>query len=292
LQFLFLNLFPISERKYLRSQPNEKIDKYWEKIGLLLSATIAVFALLPLILPPPAVFIDLDPFVCTFYRLIPIDVVCCNNNICVVLGNVFIVIFRLISSFVCVMEAAQFCSIIVSFIAFMLELLARCLDDLQHIPSGSMSEFVTNYQALQLVNQFTNQPISPTIALMMGIGFVMFVVSNIATIRFFQKIPIHVYWLAPTISVICAFLVLFLLPLVVDVHRQSSKMLRNRMKVVQTCRCVRVWKKVRVLQIKSLRPIVYSCGSIVKLGPGVERMYFYGIVLRTLDGLLLPIFTN
>ncbi|CAL8135265.1 unnamed protein product [Orchesella dallaii] len=48
------------------------------------------------------------------------------------------------------------------------------------------------------------------------------------------------------------------------------------------------WKRRWIRQqFRALRPVTFHCGSLMALEVGVDRMYFAGIFLRTVDGLLL-----
>ncbi|CAL8098197.1 unnamed protein product [Orchesella dallaii] len=160
------------------------------------------------------------------------------------------------------------------------------------IESEAGCHFFKHYSALSLATQIVDQTFSILVLILMGVGFGIFVVCNIASVRGFYRLPIIVYWFAPTVSLLCAFFVFSFLPLAIECHRQSRKLLERRMQMIilRYQKYPRKQRKVLLLQMKSLGPIVFSCGTITKLESGVDRAYFYGIFLRTLDGLLLPIF--
>ncbi|CAL8085566.1 unnamed protein product [Orchesella dallaii] len=283
------------EERYFSTTINLNLDKYWEAVSEILCISVAILAIIPMILPGLGIYAELDPFFCTFYKLVPTHIICGDDKVCTYFTNFIILFARIIVVIICVSESCRFCAFYLSFIGFKFELTSKTLGVISNIPLtvsqelNIYSDFFKYYNALRLVDQSANEAISQLLAFLLGCGFVVFLICNMITLKCFHTMPIHVYWLAPTVSLICLFLMFFLIPLIININRESIKLGERRRKMLAFSKCWGARRKLMQLRMKCFYPISFKCGNI-KMETGLDRMYFYGIFLRTLDCLLLPIF--
>ncbi|CAL8135275.1 unnamed protein product [Orchesella dallaii] len=190
-----------------------------------------------------------------------------------------------------VFECCRFNAIYFPTFFYLLELQTRCLDALKSLPlnKGLDVKFFKWYNALRIAEQSYKGPMSSMIGILMANGFVIFTVCNVVTIKGFHILPLEVYWFAPTVSILCAFFVYFLLPLAIESHKRSQQLIWTRasMTYMNTVGAEARKRKWIRKQFRALRPVTFHCGSMMALEVGVDREYFAGIFFRTVDGIML-----
>ncbi|CAL8135277.1 unnamed protein product [Orchesella dallaii] len=171
----------------------------------------------------------------------------------------------------------------------MFELQTQYLAALQRLPLGVRLDviFFKWYNAFRVADQSYKGPISSMIGILMGNGFLIFAVCNVVTIKGFHILPLEVYWFAPTVSLLCAFFVYFLLPLAIESNKRSQQLIWTRASMTYMDTVGSRKRKWIQKQLRALRPVTFHCGSMMALEVGVDREYFAGIFFRTVDGILL-----
>ncbi|CAL8135273.1 unnamed protein product [Orchesella dallaii] len=256
--------------------PNYHLDVYWKWISEGLKLTVVTFFGIMFTFPIAIIAMHVDPFIFTFPLLFP-DVS---------VHRLILLRFTVIQ--IWVFECCRFNAIYFPTFFYMLELQTRCLDALKSLPlnKGLDVKFFKWYSALRIADQSYKGPMSSMIGILMANGFVIFTVCNVVTIKGFHILPLEVYWFAPTVSVLCAFFIYFLLPIAIESHKRSQQLIWARasayMGTVGPLERKLIRKKSR-----ALRPVTFHCGPLMALEIGVDREYFAGIFLRTVDGLLL-----
>ncbi len=204
-------------------------------------------------------------------------------------------IFRVMCAIICVAEACRFFAILFCMLIYTLELVVRCIEVISNVHLKRKSvcnsqSFSKWYSALQIAHKVLYPSLCSLFALILGDGFIIILFCNIATIRAYAILPIEVYWLMPTVSILFSFFVAFALPFAVRVYKASEKMVLSR-KVELSYHWHLVTAAKRKLEKRetaSMRPILISCGGFFDLEKGAESTYFNLIFARTVDGLLIP----
>jgi len=119
---------------------------------------------------------------------------------------------RFVASTVCGTTACRFYSFMLTLFVTFEELQLRYLEFLYHLPIDLVTDelFFKWYSSFQVAERIYKWVASSLIFLLMGEGFLIFVVCNITTIKGYYVLPIEMYWLAPIIVPGCQLFVLFL----------------------------------------------------------------------------------
>ncbi|CAL8135241.1 unnamed protein product [Orchesella dallaii] len=272
------------------SGKNKQMEKYWKIMSTGLKATILMFAGTTLTLTTVLIMFHIDQFSAILRVLFPINSVCSNDSECAKIYNIFMLVYGFILGNICVSTACRFFAIYFSMLVYICELQLRYLDTLNRLPLGVAMDlkFFKWYSALRIANQVYEGPLSWMVAILIGDGFIIFVVCNVATIKGYYIFPIEVYWLAPAVSLICAFFAKFLLPVAIESDMVSRKLIWKRASYFDQGGNAPLKKKIVRAKYRAVRALTFKCGSLMRLEFGVDRMFFAGIFDRTMDILLMP----
>ncbi|CAL8130282.1 unnamed protein product [Orchesella dallaii] len=241
-----------------RTQPWYDLENRWKWIAFLLKVLVMSYAIIPaallttmIIAPEPV-----DPFFYTVPLILPTGPACRAILSCTSSGG------SIVSS-------------------------SRCLDTLKLIPVRRELnwKFVKWFKALRIANENFNGQISIIFAIFAADGFLIFVVCNVVTINRYN-ISIEVYWIAPTISAICAFITYGFIPILFETNRKSKLLLWIRSIETEMQGTGRNKKGTRQ-EFRCLRPIAFQCGPFMAVECGFDQMLFSGILERTFDAFLL-----
>ncbi|CAL8135249.1 unnamed protein product [Orchesella dallaii] len=239
----------------------------------------------------PFVFIcmsvPLDPFYVTFPWLVPISSTCLSSSLCKFTYDFTIWVVRFVVSLITTTVTRCFAMLSTTF-TYMFEIKSRCLDTFQRLSFGIEMDLkmLKWYQALQIANVGFKNQYSWIFAICMGDGFVTCVVCNVVSIKRFD-LPIAVYWLAPAVSVMCGFFMFVFLPVAIESGVKSQKFIRDRSNHIPLNNDGVYHKTLVRRRLKALRPVPFYCGSIMPFEFGMDRMFFVGVFLRTIDAFLL-----
>ncbi len=273
-------------------------DSLWKLMSTSLQQLTVVFAIIPAILAPGAVYANVDPFLQITLKLCP--------DLLYALPNVkWITIFiRVALSVICYMEACRFFAVYFPTLLLIIEYRLKCLH-MVYMCTTPLSQdpiygltFFKWYQITQVVDNISKSAWCTILATLMGCGFSIFVICNVATLSCYGIIPLEVFWLMPTVSVACAVLNYFMFPLLIEVRTNSENMLNERRHKIYLYSyriteglngfCIKgFWnRKFYWRKLKCLRPMEFACGPFFKM-TNIKAQYFYDVFLRSVDGIML-----
>ncbi len=239
----------------------------------------------------PSIFLKLDPFAYTFPKFFSTNYLKKSIHL-----QILLIVMRSIASLICSVETSRFYSIIFPLGSYWLELHQTTLEILNQIPQGKRNDifFLKWYASFQINLQMMKKPIDLIFGLLMTTGFSVFVVFNIGTIRGYGSLPLIVYWVLPTISLLSIFFAMMMLPLFIELHEQSFHIIIRRIKECQLifAKDKATSKEIRciVKRYDSIKPFGLSCASLFPLRKGSDVDFFYLAICRSVDGMLLPFF--
>lgn len=260
--------------------------------------TVITLAIIPFFLWPLELWVNLDPFLYTFSKIISTSQVCgsTSNLFCNFIVQLIIFLLRAICVFICDFEASRFFAVLFCMLIYIIELVVGCLEILNQTQVArdlyyNNLSFSKEYMALQITHKTLYKYVCSLFVLIMGDGFLIILCCNLATIRAYDLLPIQVYWLMPVVSIMFSFIIAFVLHFAVKVHESSTRMIYARKIMLGNNRCLvnAAMRKLDRSEIVATRPIAFSCGKLYDLKRGAESTYFYFIFLKTMDGLLLQI---
>lgn len=192
-------------------------------------------------------------------------------------------------------ENCRFIAIFFVLFLYWLELQQRCLKILKILARSKSShklEIFKLYTAWRLAH--LHECFSVFVSILMSIGFAIFVVCNIVTLRCFKVMPSwKIYIHFPIVSMITGFFVKILLTFITRIYIDSRNIIDLEMEKcllatkATTSYRLRWWYNLGYRFWKSACPVIYSCGHFFKLKQGLELLYLNLVMIRTLDGLLL-----
>lgn len=257
-------------------------ELFWQLVYLFQKLLFIIFFVLPFILTPLIIFVEMDPFYFTMPKIFNFF----RNDFASVSGW-FTFALRMFLGFVCVAESCRFLVVYLFIVlVYYEETIIRIIELLKGIPLQRKKQdlFITLYLALNLAHQSMLEPVNTLIGNLMGIGFLIFVTCNVAAIKAFGLVPLQVYWLLPLVSIIVGFTIYILLPLIIVIHVQSDRLIKKRTRIsIATSAFSRHERRLTKRRFVAIRPLVYSCGSFYTLEYGMEATFFYCAIYRTAD---------
>ncbi|CAL8135263.1 unnamed protein product [Orchesella dallaii] len=272
------------------SNVNPIIENYWKWVSIGVTLAVVQLAIIPcqtLVFFPLLEF-PLDPFFVTIPLIVPASKNCVNTYSCRLVYDMLIWCSRYLISMVSTTTCCRFSAMLLATFAYMFEIQSRYLDTLNRLPFGNCvnMKFFKWYSSLQIANQRYQEPVSWILSIMLSDGFVVIVLCNVVSLKGYG-LPIEVYILAPTVSVFAIFFIMVFLSVAIQSEVISKKLIWKRsthMGYVEGGSCE---FKLRRKLFKSMRPVSYRCGSFMNMESGMDRTFFLGICLRTVDIFLL-----
>ncbi len=273
---------------------------FWETISRLMQFLTIIFAFIPFLLVPAAIYSTVDPFVLTVPLFFPINVLSMPTV------KWFIISIRLYLATVCAMEACRFYGIFFPAILQLLEYQLRCI----HMSFIHTFPFVQTplygltffkwYNMCRVANRISVDTWCSLLAILQGVGFFIFVTCNIASFKLYGIMPLQIYWLMPLVSFACAIIHYYFLPLIIHVRIDSEQNLSVRKhQLYLYCYQPSSGNNIGGFALKgffdrkfyfkkliSFRPMGFSCGPFFEIS-NIKSQYFYDIFLRSVDGILL-----
>ncbi|CAL8135247.1 unnamed protein product [Orchesella dallaii] len=269
---------------------NVYLDNYWKWIALGQAFVNVIFAFISLAMPFVFIFmpVPLDPFYVTFPLIVPISSSCKTSSLCKLTYDCSIWVVRFAVSVISTTTVCRFYAMILTTSTYILEIKSRYLDTLQRLPFGIAMDLkiLKWYQALQIANAGLKKQYSWIFAIMMGDGFIVCVVCNVVSVKRFG-LPIELYWLAPTVSLMGGFFMFVFLPVAIESGVKSKKFIWDRSNHITLNKHGLYHRTLVRRRLKALRPVPFYCGSIMPFEFGMDRMFFVGVFLRTIDVFLL-----
>lgn len=283
---LFDKLYPSSAKEF-------ESDKKWTMISELLKGIIATFCGIPFILTPGTLLQDMDPFIYTFPKLFCENPAKCPDHI---IWSIHV--SRWILGYIAIFEACRFYAVFFPTLLFIFERQMHCLYVLGNMPPKSdhlyTLEYFRWYAALRVADRTNNDGICGIAGVTMGAGFTVWVGVNVITLKCYNILPIAVYWLMPTVSVIILVLSGVLLSTVVKSRVESEAQLFSVKLLLasghKTRPEINIKRKIILKRLRSCRPLIVKCGQFFPLREEIKITFFYDVFMRTIDGSMMPFF--
>lgn len=269
-------LFEKSCKIFPKNRLHSKL--YWKIYHVLQISMQILLFIIAFVFTFFEIFAQIDPFYYTFPKYFPF----LRNDFNTVLGWITFIL-RVVLTAICNGEACRFFAMYLGLIILhWIELISKSLELVGCAKTAN--NFIRMYSSLQVVNTSLLAPFNFLIGLLMGSGFIIFVVCNVASIKAYYVLPAQVYWFMPAVSILVAGFVYFFLTLVVEVCLVSQAMVQQRTKdsygypskVTFECKVI-----TRIL--RTLKPIEFSCGGFYCLEKGTEATFCYWVLYRTVD---------
>lgn len=279
------------------SQKQQRKDP-WANIAKMQQLVMIQNFLLPPLASGFAVYAEMDPFHFSLPRLFPS------------LPWKYLFLLRLGLSFTVVTEGLRFYAFFYNLCLFLIELECRCLEGLQNLRTGwrSFAKFKMCYDQFLLLGTIILEPVSVISVVILGFGFVLYVVANVVTLKCANILPPEVYWVAPLFSLLFTIFVPLLLSFVVRNSMENEELLRVRRNFVFGVKDFRILdyrlrpkspfgslltvKEMKILRMeyRNLRPFAVKCGEFFNSKRGADADYMYWVWYRTMDISVLPIY--
>lgn len=194
---------------------------------------------------------------------------------------------RFLLSTLFIAEAGRLFSSFIALMLYWLEMLSCYLDWIQASqPTTKDFTFTRRYVKCQLVVQTWETAFSEWIRIMMTTIFVLIVLSNIATVRCIFNIPLSLYWLVESISVMGTFVMSLVLPQVTGLHqRRTERMLRDKRKNMANGSQGPWQIRLKLRELKILRTISVKCGNSFVMKRSTKISFYGSIIQTTMNGI-------
>lgn len=253
----------------------------WSRVAISLIFSEITFASFVVVCTTAGVYLCLDTFQITIPKIFP-----SIHQIPWLLTAL-----RVTICFVSMGEASRFYSIYIPMLVFYIEMKYTCLMELGRIPIFNHNFFFTNYGAYEIADNCFQGSIFELYGVLMGCGFVMFAVANVATLKCYRVVHIFVYLMFPATCVLLLLFTFLLVSFAVYISRGSHTLLKQRERQFQLnyfpLKLTSIDRKVDRIKYKSARIVTMNCGNFYPLEKGAESDFFFYILLRTLDTLLV-----
>lgn len=166
------------------------VNSWWE-ISYALRLIVLLFAFIPVVFTPLNSYVIIDPFSYTFHKMISYFYNCShtNNLVFTCITWIVIPIFRGIGSIICAPESCRFYAILFSLTIQLVEPQVKSIELVDRIPDeeglnikiDNDTPFFKWYPAFHIAYKCLSSTYDILTAILMGSGFAIFVVCNLAT---------------------------------------------------------------------------------------------------------------
>lgn len=238
-------------------------------------------------------YLNLDPFWFTFPKLFVFLFGTAGS-----VTEIITFLLRCLCGIICVAEGCRFVPLVLLLLILRLELQQSSLEvvdmigqeiTLNNNTSNSYIKFLKWYSTFQMSFDALKSPVADLVAVLMGDGFVLLVVCNLASLRCYNTLPLLVYWFMPTMSLLCTSVMYLLLQFTVETHNKSRELIIRVAKRFVGFQGAKVLGKILKRKLKLLQPITITCGSFYNLNREAPLEYYMHVAIQTSDGVLLPI---
>lgn len=254
---------------------------FWKKLITVVVLAQIVLLSLTGIIPTIGAYAQLDPFQFTLPVLFPM------------LSGLpdLLAVVCFLSTVICANETCRLLSFLFPKVVSLTEIYFSILVHLNRIPYDDPRKFIKWYVVFQVWESLFESYIDIILAVIMGSGFVVTIVSNVATFKSYRMLPLAAYLCFPFASFCASVVALICFPFAVYVAELSGKIVFQRKTHFQLYKNKNAFglnaeRKFIAKRLSCLKPVVLSCGSFYPLKRGAESDYFFYILLRTADVLL------
>ncbi|CAL8131307.1 unnamed protein product [Orchesella dallaii] len=154
------------------------------------------------------------------------------------------------------------------------------------INRAALSQRVKYYNELYWIHNHHEESAGWIVAIIMGVGYLISVLTGAISILGWKVLPITSYWLFPATWTIAIGVTLVALPFAAVSYEASVGVKRDLQ--WELCKMKSgAHRKYTKLKMKSLPPLGFMCGSFGVLTNGAKTGYFWAILKYTVDLLLL-----
>lgn len=137
------------------------------------------------------------------------------------------------------------------------------------------------YRQFQVVSKASEHFLNSWIASWLPTAFMMIVMGNVGSLKYFGELPLIVYAFLPVASLVQSVGLYLAFPYMVAVD-QDTKLLLRKSQGEMVCK-----EKVILKELRSLKPVSLKLGQSFILKKHTKATFYDAIVMRTVDGLLL-----
>lgn len=288
--------------------------KFWLFLSYGLKYCIATIWYIPLFAFAGQIFLNLDPFSYTFPKLIPSSLFCYETsptnetNTCETVYSAIILIFRALCVLNCNVEACRFYAWYIFVFIYQLELQISTLEILSAQVSlckcrGQKDlkyyhNFFKWYAGFRIASETHSKTINSLVAIAMGGVFLTLVLANLACIRCYGFLPFTLYFIMPQITILFSIFGFIVLKASIVVNAESGKLkcklaeiysIKSRELIVENKGTCALERKIIKRKLINFCKVSWKCGPFFELEQGAEVNFFFDVLNRTSDGVLLPI---
>lgn len=162
----------------------------------------------------------------------------------------------------------------------------HCLYVLGYFPCQPNSEhglaYLHWYSTLRVADRLCNDAISSIMCVVLGAGFTLWVGVNVISLKCYNILPLSVYWVMPSLSLIILVLVAVMFSTLVQILAESESQLfaakiflANRKGIRQ-----KVNRKLVSRKLRSTRAISLKFGNFFPLTQKSKITYIYDVAMR------------
>lgn len=172
---------------------------------------------------------------------------------------------------------------------YLVELSFTALQQLQKVPLHKPHLFLKWYSAYQVWFKSFDSYIDDMIACLLGTGYVVFIVSNVTTLKCYGMVPILVYLMFPLTSGFVFLIVYFSLPFgahIVETCRKSIFQRRKHFLFQMDKVLYSLEVKIVKRKFTSLKLVTINYGGFYPVVRGAEADFYFYVLIRTADLLI------
>lgn len=262
---------------------------FWKSVCRILIFCEISFQFFIVTVPTIGATVKVEPFHITIPMIFPIF----NEN------KVLLTFMCSVLGLICFNEACRLYAFYLPKLVYLIELHFSILRGLNRIPLKQPKMFLKWYRAFQVWESAFDGYIGSMVGTLLGCGFVIFIVSNVGTLKYYSMLPLPVYLINPFVSFLVFAITFVTLPFAVHLEETTRKFVWQR-KTQFRLQLREAWGNLEgefmAKKFSCLRPVTFSCGGFYPLHRGAETDFYMYVTLRTTDLLLtmenLGVFSN
>lgn len=262
----------------------------WKRRVVFLSSQLTTFRYIPIIIVLGRVFIDMDP---AGYSLKKIFCSVDSSQCAAPVSGILLVI-RIILLGIGIAELARFNAFALCLFMYYFERLHFALLMISQTPMSKSELYAVTrlkwYKYLTVADRVNNSGWCSLIGTFCGGGFAAWVTLNVITVRCFGIIWIVFYLNMPVLAVVMGVVISLILSAIVNSAETSAQIL-YKLNLELPNVAISNGKAARKI-VQSVRPLQLTCGPFYAIVGDSKVAYVYDVFLRTVDGIMLPIFEN
>lgn len=252
---------------------------FWKHVCNVLILGEISLLLMAIVIAPASVYAEMEPYHVTFPMIFPLFLDYPKAGKCM----------YLLVGLIGIGEACMLLAFYLPKMVYLIEVQFDMLIHLNQISFDKPERFLSWYQTVHIWDNILVPYVNCMTGSMMGCGFIIFIVSNVITLKCYDMLPFVHYLVAPFCSISAFAVVYFSLPFVVHIAECTGGMISERKKYFNEHAFIRVDRKAQNYvkrKFAVVKPMLTSCGGFYYLKSGTETTYYFDVLLRTIDLLL------